>query len=88
MRSDASKGNAVEFLQKYLNIDYKNIACIGDAENDESMTDLITQNGGMSIAMGNGTDRMKENARFITSSVTDFGFSKAVETILEINKKF
>lgn len=88
MKSSASKGSAVKFLKDLLGYNYENIACIGDAENDESMASLITQNGGMSIAMGNGTDKMKEISRFITSSVTDFGFSKAVETILEINKKF
>ena len=86
MKSSASKGNAVKFLKDLLDYNYENIACIGDAENDESMASLITQNGGMSIAMGNGTDKMKEISRFITSSVTDFGFSKAVETIIEINK--
>lgn len=86
MKSDASKGNAVKFLKEHLNIDYKNIACIGDAENDESMTNLISQNGGMSISMGNGTDKMKQISKFITSDINNFGFSKAVETILEINK--
>ena len=87
MKKDVSKGNALKFLKEYLKYDYKNIACIGDAENDVEMAKIVTENGGMSISMGNGTIHLKEVSRFITSPVGDNGFSRAVETILNINKK-
>ena len=55
-----SKALGVEFLHKFLNIDFKNMASIGDAENDLSMSELLSRNGGMSIAMGNGVQKMKD----------------------------
>jgi Cof subfamily protein (haloacid dehalogenase superfamily) len=88
MRHDASKGGSVKFLKELFGYNGENIACIGDAENDESMAQYVTEVGGMSVAMGNGTDRMKEISRFVTSDVTDFGFSKAVDEILKINSTF
>ena len=88
MRHDATKGGSVKFLKEMLGYKGENIACIGDAENDESMAQYVTELGGMSIAMGNGTDKMKEISRFVTSDVTDSGFAKAVEEILKINTTF
>lgn len=88
MRHDASKGGSVKFLTEMLGYKGENIACIGDAGNDESMAQYVTEVGGMSIAMGNGTENMKRISRFVTDSVENFGFSEAVKTILKINKNF
>ena len=88
MRHDASKGGSVKFLKEMYGYKGENIACIGDAENDESMAQYVTEVGGMSVSMGNGTDRMKELSRFVTFDVKDSGFSKAVDEILKINSTF
>lgn len=81
-----SKAGAIKFLQKYLKCDSQNIASIGDAENDICMSEYVSKNGGMSVAMGNCTEEMKEVSDFITDTVDEGGFLKFVNTILEINK--
>lgn len=83
----ATKGNAIKKLAKILNIDLKNTAVLGDAENDVSMFQLIKQNGGMAIATGNAMATVKYNASYITSTVFAGGFAKAVDKILLNNAK-
>ena len=51
------------------------------------MAKLVSQHGGMSVSMGNGTDDMKKNSDFITSDVNSGGFLNFVNEIFEINKK-
>jgi len=81
----ATKGNAIAKLSKILGTDLKNTAVIGDAENDISMLKLIKENGGLAIAVGNAMDSVKNNANFVTSTVYDGGFAKAVDKVLENN---
>jgi Cof subfamily protein (haloacid dehalogenase superfamily) len=83
---DVSKANAINFLQKYLNFEYKNIASIDDSDNDVSMSSLISQNGGFSVAMDNGSELMKTESRFITRSVDNDGFFDFVNEILQLNR--
>ena len=83
---DVSKASGIEALCKKLNYEYKNMACIGDAENDISMARFLSENGGMSICMGNGTKQMKQSSRFLTADVDSDGFSRAAEAIIEINR--
>ena len=82
-----SKANGIETLRRTLGYDYADMVCIGDAENDLSMAQLLTQNGGISISMGNGVPSMKANSRFVTDDVDCDGFAKAADTILEINSR-
>ena len=72
---EASKKCAVEFLQNYWNLKKEEILTIGDQNNDIA----LLQAGGVKIAMGNATDELKKEADFITESVYDNGFIKAVE---------
>ena len=51
------------------------ILTIGDQNNDIA----LLQAGGVKIAMGNATDELKEVADFITESVYNDGFIKAME---------
>lgn len=81
----ANKGNAVKKLAGILNIDLKNAATIGDAENDITMIKLIRESGGASIVVGNAMENLKANAEFITSTVDEDGFAKAIDKILENN---
>ena len=85
--NNVSKASAIDFLQKYLKLDFKNVACIGDAANDVCMAELVSKNGGMSVSMGNGMDIMKEASDFVTTDVDNGGFLKFVDEILEINKR-
>lgn len=58
-----SKGNAINELLKWLNIDKKYAMCFGDQMNDLSMF----QNCGIKIAMNNGNEQLKRNADFVTT---------------------
>lgn len=80
-----SKGNAVMILADKLGINLKNAAVIGDADNDISMLKAVKEKGGVAIAVGNATPALKETANYITSSVYDNGFAKAVDKLLENN---
>lgn len=83
----ATKGNAVKKLAGILGIDLKNAATFGDAENDISMLKKVRESGGLSIAVGNAMDKLKENADYVTSPVLECGFSKAIDKILENNRE-
>ena len=72
---EASKKCAVEFLQKYWGLKKEEILTIGDQNNDIA----LLQAGGLKIAMGNATDELKEIADYITKSVWEDGFVKAME---------
>lgn len=72
---EASKLCAVEFLQKYWNLDKSEILTIGDQNNDIA----LLQAGGVKIAMGNATEELKKQADYITESVFQDGFVKAIE---------
>lgn len=85
--STATKGEAVKRLAKTLNIDLKNAATFGDAENDISMLKAVKNQGGLAVAVGNAMQNTKNNANFVTAPVTQDGFAKAVDLILINNKK-
>jgi hydroxymethylpyrimidine pyrophosphatase-like HAD family hydrolase len=54
------------------------IATIGDQPNDV----LMFKRSGFSIAMGNASDQVKEQATVITDSYDDEGFAKAMERFI------
>jgi Cof subfamily protein (haloacid dehalogenase superfamily) len=72
---DANKGNAVLELSKLLNIPTEQIATIGDMPADVYMF----KKSGISIAMGNSTPEVKQEATFVTDSNENDGFAKAME---------
>lgn len=84
--ASATKGEAVKRLAKILNVDLKNAAAFGDAENDISMLKLIKEKGGLAVAVGNAMPKTKANANFVTAPVTQDGFAKAVDKILKISE--
>ena len=77
----ANKGAVVLTLSKLLNIPPEQMATIGDMPNDV----LMFRNSGLSIAMGNATDDVKQQATQVTTSNEDEGFAGAVEMILREN---
>ena len=75
------KGTFVQAIARHLAISTDAVATIGDMENDLAMF----RNSGMSIAMGNATDDIKQVATHVTASNEDEGFAKAIEMILGNN---
>lgn len=68
-----SKGTAVQFLMKHLNLPMSDAYCFGDSSNDIEMIHLA----GTGVAMGNAIPQAKAVADLVTDSVTDDGLWKA-----------
>lgn len=77
---EAKKSCAVEFLQNYWNLDKEEILCIGDQNNDIE----LLKAGGTAVAMGNGTEHLKRIADFVTDTIDNDGFVKAMEKFCNI----
>lgn len=72
---DANKGKVVAFLAKMYGLDRSEIATIGDMANDL----LMFEKSGLSIAMGNASEDVKQKATYSTASNHDNGFALAME---------
>jgi Cof subfamily protein (haloacid dehalogenase superfamily) len=72
---NANKGTVATTLSKLLSVPLAEIATIGDMPNDV----LMFRKSGVSIAMGNASAEVQQQARFVTASYNDEGFAKAVE---------
>jgi Cof subfamily protein (haloacid dehalogenase superfamily) len=75
------KGTFVEAMARRLSIPTDQVATIGDMQNDLAMF----RKSGLSIAMGNATDDVKQQATQVTASNEEEGFAKAMEMILRNN---
>ena len=75
---DAKKSCAVEYLRKEWGLKKEEVLTIGDQNNDIE----LLKAGGIKVAMGNGTSELKECADFITDTVDNDGFVKAVEKFI------
>lgn len=73
--SGGSKGAALRQLIHEMKIKPDEVMAIGDAENDVEMI----QFAGIGVAMGNGTQHVKESADFITGSNDEDGVAQALE---------
>ena len=71
----ANKGDVVLTLSRLLAIPADEIATFGDQPNDM----LMFARGGVSIAMGQAVDEVKEAATFVTDDSENEGFAKGVE---------
>lgn len=67
-----SKGNAINSLLKILNINKENSICFGDSINDISMFNSV----GISVAMGNSIDELKNIGDYVTDTNDLDGISK------------
>ncbi len=70
MSKESGKGKGLLHLCEYLNIDIKDTAAFGDADNDVEMLEYA----GLSIAMENGSKACKEASDF----VSDFNYNDGV----------
>jgi Cof subfamily protein (haloacid dehalogenase superfamily) len=75
------KGTFVESMARQLGISTAAIATIGDMHNDLAMF----RKSGMSIAMGNAIDEIKQHATYVTTSNEDDGFAGAIDIIMKTN---
>ncbi len=71
----ANKGAVVDFLSAVYLIPASSIATIGDMPNDV----LMFEKSGMSIAMGNASKQVQEQANFVTYTNEEEGFAHAME---------
>ena len=68
-------------MARRLGIPTDAVATIGDMQNDLAMF----RKSGLSIAMGNATDDVKQQATKVTASNEEEGFAKAMEMVLREN---
>ena len=73
--TNASKGNALYILCEKLGIQLENVLAIGDNENDISML----QAAGISAAMGNAEDDVKQAAKFVAGNNEEDGAAHFLE---------
>ena len=72
------KGTFIDALSGRLAIPRSSIAVLGDMENDLAMF----RKAGISIAMGNASTEVKQQADYVTASNADDGFALAIERFI------
>tara|TARA_Y100001970_G_C14112241_1_gene791534 strand:+ start:237 stop:1007 length:771 start_codon:yes stop_codon:yes gene_type:complete len=72
------KANAYDHFKLFYNLKSENIFFIGDGMNDLSIIKRCIN----SISMGNAEDEVKDNSKFVTSSVYEDGVSEAINNII------
>ena len=74
----ANKGDVVLTLSRHLGIPAERIATFGDQPNDV----LMFRRGGLSIAMGQAADEVKQAATHVTDDSENEGFAKGIERFI------
>ncbi len=72
------KAEAVRILCSCLDIPLENVMAIGDHDTDQAML----KEAGCGVAMGNGSDKAKQAARFITLSNDEAGVAYAIRHMI------
>lgn len=80
MPKDANKGTALAFLAQSLDLRREQVMAMGDAENDLSMLEYAYH----SVAMANGTEKIKSVCRYQTMSNDECGVAKMIDRVLEV----
>lgn len=81
MEKDVNKFNGISEIGSFLGINKKEIAAIGDQDNDIPML----ENSILSFAMGNSIDKVKEVCDYTVSTNENFGLVEAINIVLEKN---
>lgn len=76
---EATKGKAIQFLLRFLELSPECVLAFGDNYNDISMF----ENVGYSVAMQNASQDVKEKAMYVTLSNNEQGVSRFLEENLE-----
>lgn len=72
---DGGKMNAISKIIELNGVDVSETMAFGDAENDL----MMVSNAGIGVAMGNGSDKLKEVANYVTDNVENDGIEKALK---------
>ena len=83
INKNASKGNAIRGLCKYLKINLEDAVCFGDDSNDISMFQIV----GHPVAMGNAFDELKLIAKEVTKKNDEPGIAEVLNRLIEENKE-
>lgn len=78
-RRGVDKGNAVSAFARHYRLKTEEIAAIGDYYNDIGMLKAA----GLSIAMENAPDEVKQHADIITDTHAEGGFGKAILSLID-----
>lgn len=70
-----SKATGMKYMVKHLGISEAHTLAIGDSTNDLAMLEYA----GISVAMGNSSDTVKQQVDFVTKSVDEEGVAYALE---------
>lgn len=73
-----TKASALEQRRKALDIPRNRVITIGDGRNDISMFEWANEGGGLSFAMGQGPDEVKQAAQIVTAAVEEHGVAKVL----------
>jgi len=76
---NTTKAKALEFLLEYFETTLNKVVFIGDNYNDLSIMEIV----GISVAMGNSPDDVKNKAKFVTLSNDEAGVAYAIDKILK-----
>ena len=72
---EATKENAMKQLITMLGVKQSEVMVVGDSDNDLPLFAC----GGLRVAMGNGSEGLKQQADYVTASVEDEGLAKAIQ---------
>lgn len=72
---DVDKGNGIRRVCEYLGVDLRDTYAFGDSVNDLEMFSAV----GHSICMGNGSEKAKAAAEWVTESLHENGLYNALE---------
>lgn len=75
MHKEADKGKGLKQLTKLLEIEPHEVMALGDEENDLQMI----QFAGTGVAMGNASDKIKDEAQFVTKAADEHGVAYALK---------
>ena len=78
-----TKGTAVKALADRWELSPDQVMTIGDSHNDMSMLSYA----GVSVAMGNADQVVKNLAKYQTDSNEQDGFARALEAVLTANER-
>ena len=77
LQEEVSKSLAIIKVLQYFDIDKSEAIAFGDGENDIDMLELV----GLGIAMGNGNEKLKTIADFVTKKSSEDGIELCVEKV-------
>jgi len=75
MPKDSDKAKGILAVLEHFGWKPENVMALGDAPNDMEMLEFA----GMSVAMGNGKEEVKQVADYVTATVDEDGWAKAVK---------